>query len=92
MTCVALLTAAGWWGWSEWRAAQPGLVAIALPAEVEEILEELAEWQNECQAILDGWGSDERADLVDQLGPSAADTVERCRRIVSMRPQGGATD
>lgn len=92
VTCVAVLTVAGWWGWSEWRAAQPRLVIVAAPAEVEEVLRGLAEWQDECQVIVDAWDRGERPDLVDQLGPSAAARVDRCRRIVGMRPQEWATD
>lgn len=91
-TCFAVLTALGWWGWSEWRAAQPRLVAIAAPAEVEEVLRGLAEWQDECQAVVDAWDRGERPELIDQLGPTAAARVERCRRIVGMRPHGWVTD
>ncbi len=91
-TCVAVLLAVGWWGWSEWQAAQPRLVLMADPAEVEEVLRGVAEWQDECQAILDAWDSGERPDLVDQIGTVAADTVERCRGIVKMRPGVSATD
>jgi hypothetical protein len=65
---------------------------MADPAEVEEVLRGVAEWQDECQAIVDAWDSGERPDLVDQVGTAAADTVERCRGIVSMRPRVWATD
>lgn len=92
VTCFAVLTALGWWGWSEWRAAQPGLVAIAAPAEVGAALRGLAEWQDECQAVVDAWDRGERPDLVDQTEVVAADTVERCRAIVAMRPREWATD
>jgi hypothetical protein len=91
-TCVAVLTAVGWWGWSEWRAAQPRLVPIAAPAEVEEVVRGVAQWQDECQTIVDAWDRGERPDLAGQLRPGAAAQVERCRRIVTMRPQVWATD
>lgn len=92
VTCLAVLTAVGWWGWSEWRAAQPQLVPMAAPAKVEEVLRGVASWQDACQAVVDAWDRGERPDLAGQLGPSAAAQVERCRRIVSMRPHEWATD
>ena len=91
-TCFAVLTAVGWWGWSEWRATQPQIVHMVNPAEAEEVLRGAAAWQDECQAIVDAWDKGERPDLVDQTEAAAADTVERCRAIVAMRPRVWATD
>jgi hypothetical protein len=59
---------------------------LAAPAEVEEVLRGLAAWQDECQAIVDAWDGGERPAGADQLALTAAAQVERCRRIVAMRP------
>ena len=91
-TCGAVLMAVGWWGWSEWRDAQPRLMPLAQPAEVEEVMRGVAEWQDECQAILDTWDSGGAPDSAERIGTTAADTVGRCRAIVRMRPQVWATD
>ncbi len=91
-TCVAVLAAVGWWGWSEWRATQPQGMAPVDRAEVEAVLPGMAEWQNECQAAIEAWDRGERPDLVEQIGTVAADIVERCRAIIKMRPREWATD
>ncbi|WP_037284259.1 hypothetical protein [Rubellimicrobium mesophilum] len=92
VTCAAVLTAVGWWGWSEWNAAQSRFAPLAASADVEEVLRGAAPWQDACQAIVDAWDGGERPDLAGPLGPAAAAQVERCRRIVTMRPQVWATD
>jgi hypothetical protein len=86
------LAAVGWWGLSDWRAAQPQGVAIVDQVEVPEVFAGLAEWQAECQAANEAWDRGERPDLADQIGTVAADTVERCRGIVRMRPREWATE
>ncbi len=92
IACVAVLSAVGWWGWSEWRGAQTQLVLLADLTEVEEVLRGLAEWQDECQAVVDAWDDSTRPDLIDPLGPSALAQVERCRAIIRMRPREWAMD
>ena len=91
-TCVAMLAAAGWWGWSEVIAAQPRIVLLVDPAEAEEVLRGVAEWQNECQAAVDAWDRGERPSVAGQIGRVAPDVVERCRGIVRMRPRVWVTD
>lgn len=91
LACAAVLAASGWWVWSQWRAGRPG-AAMVEPAAVEAALAGLAAWQDECQAIVEAWDRGERPELVDELGPAAAERVARCRDIVTMRPREWSTD
>lgn len=89
VTCVAVLAALGWWGWSERQrsAAEAAAQAAAeRSARVQTMVEEEyreAQQLRECAADLREWQDGDRKVILDRYGDGTVARLRECRSVAS---------
>ncbi|WP_210526386.1 hypothetical protein [Rubellimicrobium arenae] len=91
-TCVAVLAATGWWGWTEWAAAQEQAAVMEREARLSrlEANERVQQHLVECRARVAAWDEGLRAPLIREFGTSADQIVENCRYSIAIPPESFA--
>ena len=84
VTCLAVLAAVSWWGWSEWRSASERAEAARLEEEGRPLrgMLESASRFNECADMVRSWDDGDRGAIEARYGSGAEEAVDRCWETV----------
>ncbi|WP_162620609.1 hypothetical protein [Limimaricola cinnabarinus] len=84
--CLVIIAGGGWYGWSEWQAAQRASEQAAKEAEYERrqrsFDNELR--RNECSRQIADWDKGNRRSLIQKYGDYAENIVNNCRYLVAI--------
>ncbi len=93
IACLVIIAAGGWYGWSEWQAAQRASEQAAEEAEYERRQEsfERERRRNECSKQIADWDDGNRRSLIQDYGDYAENIVDNCRYLLKVYENNSAS-
>lgn len=82
VTCLAVLAAVGWYGYSEWREAHPPEPLWDFSKTLERM--EMHENRAECARMISDWDAGDRGAIEREWGRFAEEQVDHCRFMVEV--------